>query len=241
MSSGTELKVFTGDFDTGAQLDTTFQEMKDSSMAYPLQVQPSQRLAPTTHPQDQERFPRRPEDPERFPRSFDACSAPESHPRLDYAQYGYSLVGRVVSVGEGVARSEWLGRLVFAFAPHGSHTVVSAHSAIAVPPGVSPEDACYFPAVETALSLVQEANPVIGERVSVIGQGLIGLLVTAILAGSHGSQSVYAVEMNPQRASVARRMGAGTVLHPMALSEEAREGKTAEEKFDVSIEVSGNW
>ena len=76
---------------------------------------------------------------------------------------------------------------------------------------VSAQDGCYFPAVETALSLVQEANPVVGESVSVFGQGIIGLLVTAILAGSHGSAGTSAVEMNAQRALVAKRMGAGEV------------------------------
>ena len=171
VSSGTELKVFTGDFDTGAQLDTTIEDMKDASMAYPL-------------------------------------------------QYGYSLVGRVVAVGQGVKSADWLGRNVFAFAPHGSHAIVSASSAIAVPHGVTPEDACYFPAVETALSLVQEANPVVGENVCVFGQGIIGLLVTAILAGSHGSSSLTSVEMNAQRSSMSKRMGAGQTLCDIAFQDQ---------------------
>ncbi|CAN0485478.1 unnamed protein product, partial [Discosporangium mesarthrocarpum] len=42
------------------------------------------------------------------------------------------------------------------------------------PQGIAPEDAVYLPAVETALSLVQDTRPVLGERVVVFGQGMIG-------------------------------------------------------------------
>ena len=44
--------------------------------------------------------------------------------------YGYSLVGKVVRVGPGVDEASWMHRLVFAFAPHGSHALVSIESAM---------------------------------------------------------------------------------------------------------------
>lgn len=40
--------------------------------------------------------------------------------------------------------------------------------------GIEPEDAVYLPAVETALSLVHDVHPRVGEKVSVFGQGMIG-------------------------------------------------------------------
>ena len=49
----------------------------------------------------------------------------------------------------------------------------------------------------------------VGEKIAVFGQGVIGLLVTAVLARSFGAQSVLAVEPNAERAALARRMGAG--------------------------------
>lgn len=105
-----------------------------------------------------------------------------------------------------------------------------------VPEGIAAEDACYLPAVETALSLVQDASPIVGENIAVYGQvsgrrrccvfvlaravsltrgprggadrsvacgvrfqGMIGLLVTAILSRTFGPDKVFAVEMNPDR------------------------------------------
>jgi threonine dehydrogenase-like Zn-dependent dehydrogenase len=59
---------------------------------------------------------------------------------------------------------------VFAFAAHGSHAVVGVDAAMLVPDGIAAEDACYLPAVETALSLVQDARVIVGETVAVFGQ-----------------------------------------------------------------------
>ena len=44
--------------------------------------------------------------------------------------YGYSLVGKVVRVGPGVDEAAWMHRMVFAFAPHGSHALVSIQGAM---------------------------------------------------------------------------------------------------------------
>ena len=49
-----------------------------------------------------------------------------------------------------------------------------------------------------SLSLVQDARPMVGETAAVFGQGLIGLLVTAILSRTLGSDKVVALEVNPQ-------------------------------------------
>lgn len=187
VSSGTELKVFRGEFETDSQLDTTIKGMADKTMSYPL-------------------------------------------------TYGYSLVGRVVAVGKGVEAGAYIGKLVFAFAPHGSHAVIDAEGAMLVPEGIAAEDACYLPAVETALSLVQDASPIVGENIAVYGQGMIGLLVTAILSRTFGPDKVFAVEMNPDRAAASRRIGAGSVIHPTAL----KKGNSALQDIDLSIEVSGN-
>jgi threonine dehydrogenase-like Zn-dependent dehydrogenase len=64
----------------------------------------------------------------------------------------------------------WMHREVFAFAAHGSHAVVGVDAAMLVPDGIAAEDACYLPAVETALSLVQDARVIVGETVAVFGQ-----------------------------------------------------------------------
>ena len=52
-----------------------------------------------------------------------------------------------------------------------------------VPDGVPPEAALFLPQVETALNLVMDGAPLIGERVLVFGQGVVGLLTAALAGG----------------------------------------------------------
>jgi threonine dehydrogenase-like Zn-dependent dehydrogenase len=148
-------------------------------------------------------------------------------------RYGYALVGRVVRCGADVAdRERLMGRegggegaapLVFAFSPHASRAVVAASSLLVVPPGILAEDAVYFPSVETALSLVQDARPLAGERVTVVGAGLIGLLVLAVLK-RFPLGSLRAVDPLMVRRHLARRMGASVAVDPGML----RTGKKKE-------------
>lgn len=151
--------------------------------------------------------------------------------------YGYCLVGRIVECGDDVPRDH-LGKLVFTFSAHASHVVADLDSVQIVPNGISPEDAIFMPSVETALSLVHDAHVRIGENVAVYGQGLIGLLVTAILSvqsddstmvsGKFGTITTF--DTLPDRLAMSGKMGASQALLP---------GGT-KGPFDVTIEVSGN-
>jgi threonine dehydrogenase-like Zn-dependent dehydrogenase len=155
--------------------------------------------------------------------------------------YGYSLVGRVVACGSNVANSKSLiGRKVFTFSPHSSRVVVDKDSVQIVPEGIDEEDAIFMPSIETALSLVHDAHVQLGETVAVFGQGLIGLLVTAILSiqrpstfmSSEQFSSVTAFDTFNDRLSMSSNMGANSALKPQF----ARIAGP----FDISIEVSGN-
>jgi 2-desacetyl-2-hydroxyethyl bacteriochlorophyllide A dehydrogenase len=95
--------------------------------------------------------------------------------------YGYACVGRVVEVGEKVNR-EWLNRMVFAFHPHASQFILHPSSLILLPEGLSPETGCFLPNMETAVNLVQDGAPILGERVLVLGQGVVGLLTASLLS-----------------------------------------------------------
>ena len=162
--------------------------------------------------------------------------------RMQYPlAYGYSLVGRVVECGTKVAdRDTLVGKLVFAFAPHATLPVVDREAIQIVPDGIDPYDAIFLPSVETALSIVHDAHVRLGERVAIFGQGLIGLLVTAIL-GRHNIASqgstirepvLTTVDTIPARMAVSVAQGSSQCLFP---SHVAQAGK-----FDVAIEVSGN-
>lgn len=95
--------------------------------------------------------------------------------------YGYAQVGEVAQVGSRVD-NEWIGKRVFAFNPHTSQFITDIDNLQFIPDEVSYEDALFFANMETAASFVMDAVPVIGERVVVFGQGIVGLLTTALLS-----------------------------------------------------------
>jgi 2-desacetyl-2-hydroxyethyl bacteriochlorophyllide A dehydrogenase len=94
--------------------------------------------------------------------------------------YGYASVGIVREVGESV-KGEWLNKTVFSFQPHASHFICKPDSLFLIPLSLSPESACFLPNMETAVNLVQDGAPIVGERVLVFGQGVVGLLTTSLL------------------------------------------------------------
>jgi threonine dehydrogenase-like Zn-dependent dehydrogenase len=96
-------------------------------------------------------------------------------------KYGYAAAGRVIAVGSAAERA-WQGRLVFALRPHESHFLSAPAELLPIPDGVKPEEAVFLPNMETAVNFLLDGHPAIGERVVVFGQGVVGLLTTALLA-----------------------------------------------------------
>jgi 2-desacetyl-2-hydroxyethyl bacteriochlorophyllide A dehydrogenase len=143
-------------------------------------------------------------------------------------RYGYASVGRVVARGPK-APHELEGRSAFGFEPHGSHFLARADSLHPLPETMPSEAACLLPTVETALSLVHDARPLAGERVLVVGQGVVGLVTTALLARFPLARLVT-VDPFPARRRLSMKLGAGTSVTPEDLGET---------DFDLSVEVSG--
>lgn len=146
-------------------------------------------------------------------------------------KYGYAAVGRVVEVGPDVDHL-WLGRTVFAFAPHESHFVAPIEALLPLPEGIDPAAAVFLPNMETAVSLLMDGRPVIGERVAVVGQGVVGLLTTVLLTAMPLA-SLIAVDPLAERQQWAERLGA-TALSPAAATAEAAA------LADLTYELSGN-
>ena len=96
-------------------------------------------------------------------------------------KYGYAAVGRVIEIGTDVD-STWLERRVFAFSPHQAYFLSTPDELLPLPASIPPEEAGFLPSMETAVSFVMDGKPVIGELVGVFGQGVIGLLTTALLS-----------------------------------------------------------
>jgi 2-desacetyl-2-hydroxyethyl bacteriochlorophyllide A dehydrogenase len=144
--------------------------------------------------------------------------APFSYP----ARYGYAAVGEIAAVGEGVPAAR-LGRLVFAFAPHASAFVVADADLIEVPEGLGAERASLFASMETAVNLVLDGAPRFGERVAVLGQGVVGLLATSLLA-RFPLEALVVIEADPTRASRARVLGARAAVASLAEARAALAG-----------------
>lgn len=96
-------------------------------------------------------------------------------------KYGYSSVGEITAVSEGVGPG-WIGKKVFSFQPHMTHYVADKDDLKFIPDGITLEDAIFFPNMETGVNFLMDGSPVIGENVIVLGQGVVGLLTTALLS-----------------------------------------------------------
>lgn len=132
-------------------------------------------------------------------------------------QYGYACVGLVSHVGAGVAAG-WAGRLVFALQPHASHFVAKPADLLPLPPDVGPEDAVFLANMETAVNLVQDGKPAVGERVVVLGQGSVGLLLSALLA-KHPLAGLYALDALPARRQRALQLGVHKAFDPASAAD----------------------
>jgi 2-desacetyl-2-hydroxyethyl bacteriochlorophyllide A dehydrogenase len=151
--------------------------------------------------------------------------------------YGYACVGRVRELGRDVG-TEWLDRLVFSFQPHSSHFIASPQALFPLPAGLSPESACFLPNTETAVNLVQDAAPILGERVLVLGQGIIGLLTAALLA-EFPLESLVCADLFPARRSAALALGASAALDPADPDFNAQASGFLKSGADLTIELTG--
>ena len=127
-------------------------------------------------------------------------------------RYGYSAVGRVVAAGSQVDPG-WEGRLVFAFQPHSSHFLAVPQELMVVPADIQPDEAAFLPNMETAVNLVMDGAPLVGERVAVFGQGVVGQLTTALLA-QFPLASLVTLDRYPLRRDASLEGGASASLDP---------------------------
>lgn len=128
-------------------------------------------------------------------------------------KYGYSSVG-VVEAGP----SEWLGRTVFCLYPHQDHYVVPLSALRPLPAALPPARAVLAANMETAVNACWDAAPRVGDRIAVIGAGVVGALVAWLLA-RHPGTDVQLIDTNPDRAGLAEALGV-----PFAAPAQARGG-----------------
>ncbi|MBN2500392.1 MAG: zinc-binding alcohol dehydrogenase [Anaerolineales bacterium] len=127
-------------------------------------------------------------------------------------KYGYAIVGEVVELGAEVD-PDWLGRQVFAFNPHENYFVAQPEQLLAIPEGISVEDAVFLPNMETAVNFAMDGQPLIGEKVAVFGQGIVGLLTAALLA-RYPLESLITFDLIPHRRELSLANGAQESFDP---------------------------
>jgi NADPH:quinone reductase-like Zn-dependent oxidoreductase len=121
-------------------------------------------------------------------------------------KYGYLNVG-VVERGPPALRD----RTVFCLYPHQTAYVVPSRAVVLVPEDVPPARAVLAGTVETAVNALWDAAPLLGDRVTVVGAGMVGCCVARLLAGFPGAR-VTLVDVDPTRAAVADALGVDFAL-----------------------------
>ena len=116
-------------------------------------------------------------------------------------KYGYCAVG-VVEKGP----RELLGRTVFALHPHQDRFVAPASALTPVPDGVPPRRAVLAANMETALNALWDAGAGPGDRMVVVGAGVVGCLVAYLAARLPGAE-VTLVDIDLSRAAIAQHLG----------------------------------
>jgi len=123
-------------------------------------------------------------------------------------KYGYSVVGR-----------DPAGRRVFVLHPHQDHFLAPEAMCIPVPDAVPTPRAVLAANMETALNLLWDAAPLAGERILVIGAGVVGLLAASLLSRIPATQ-VTVVDTRPDRAARAHRFGCAFATPDLAPDEQ---------------------
>ncbi|WP_329310780.1 zinc-dependent alcohol dehydrogenase [Streptomyces sp. NBC_01262] len=128
-------------------------------------------------------------------------------------KYGYLNVGLVEEGPESL-----VGRTVFCLYPHQTRYVVPASAVTVVPDSVPATRAVLAGTVETAVNAVWDAAPMLGDRIAVIGAGMIGCSVAAVLA-RFPAVRVQLVDAEPARAGIAAALGVEFALPQDALGD----------------------
>lgn len=121
-------------------------------------------------------------------------------------KYGYALVG-VVEAGPG----RLIGKRVFALHPHQDICLIKADACRPIPAAVPDRRAVLAANMETALNILWDGGAGPGQRIAIVGAGIIGCL-TARLAARLPGVELTLVDIDPTRADIAAHLGAGFAI-----------------------------
>jgi len=137
-------------------------------------------------------------------------------------KYGYMSVGTVET-----GPREMVGRSVFCLHPHQDRYAVPADAAVPVPEDVPLRRAVLAANLETALNGLWDAPPLAGDRIAVVGCGVVGGMAATLAARVPGVE-IELIDPSPHRTALADALGL-----PLVAAEDARTGA------DLVIHASG--
>jgi len=138
-------------------------------------------------------------------------------------KYGYASVGRVES-----GPATLLGRRVFCLYPHQDRYVVPASAVTLLPDALPARRGVLAANMETALNGLWDAAPRLGDRVAVVGAGVVGCLVAALAARIPGVR-VELIDTDLRKSALATELGCHFATPPHAT-----------ENADLVIHASGS-
>lgn len=121
-------------------------------------------------------------------------------------KYGYCNVGQVEA-----GPKDWCGRTVFCLYPHQDRYVVPIAATTPVPNHIPPGRAVLAANMETALNVLWDAAPRLGDRITIIGAGLVGCLIARLASGLPGCQTQL-VDIDSDKAALVEQLGVTFVL-----------------------------
>ncbi|BBK43267.1 dehydrogenase [Allostella vacuolata] len=121
-------------------------------------------------------------------------------------KYGYAAVGEVEAGPPGLQ-----GRMVFCLHPHQDRFVVPADSVLPLPDGLPARRAVLAANLETAVNALWDSPVLPGQRIAVVGAGVVGAAIARLAAAVPGA-AVTLVDIDPAKAALAATLGVGFSL-----------------------------
>ena len=137
---------------------------------------------------------------------------------------GYSLAGRVIEVGEHLSGINIGDRVACGGAGYANHSEINyvpKNLMVKIPDGVDDIDASFVTVGAIALQGVRQTEPKLGERVAVMGLGLLGQLTVQLLKAN--GCKVIGSDIDPDKLALAKKMGADEVCHVGDMIKKANE------------------
>ncbi|WP_152018355.1 bi-domain-containing oxidoreductase [Aliarcobacter butzleri] len=131
---------------------------------------------------------------------------------------GYSLAGRVVQVGDELSGINIGDRVACGGAGYANHAEINyvpKNLMVKIPDGVDDIDASFVTVGAIALQGVRQTAPLLGEKIAVMGLGLLGQLIVQLLKAN--GCKVIGSDIDPDKMALAKKLGCDEVCHASEL------------------------